>query len=52
MHSKPSERASGVVLTGAAHATMKGVSGAARLGVVVVDVSNSRGQSVAARAGA
>lgn len=40
------------MLTGAAHATVEGVSGAARLGVVVVDVSDGRGQSVAAGAGA
>lgn len=52
MRSQPLERASGFVLTGAAHATVEGVSRAAGLGVVVVDVSDSRGQSVASRAGA
>lgn len=42
----------GVVLTGTAHATVEGVGRAAGLGEVVVDVSDSRGQSVAAGAGA
>lgn len=51
-HRKPLEKVSGFVLTGAAHATAEGVSRAARLGVVMVDVSNSRGQSVSPGAGA